>query len=259
MVFKINKNQQALWRDPFQLQIGTGKNALRLGKLSAAQERLIAALYKGIADQQLPLVGKQLGLTAPEVDSLINQVGSLLELEPPQRKSKIRLNDDFVESAFSEIIRASLLHSLDGEAVLIGRAERAIHIDDLSQSGLSIALALAAAGIGKIHTSDNKKVAGSNLGTIGYPTQFLGHPRIDALRSLLAASPNQLQICDSTGMPEKSFAKIDCAILIGHQVIDPKRYQSWLRRGTPHVAIMFDAESVSVSPLIVPGLSLIHI
>ncbi|MFM6971300.1 MAG: hypothetical protein ACKOWH_01770 [Rhodoluna sp.] len=253
MVLKINPNQQALWRDPFQLQIGVGKNALRLGKLSAAQERLIAALYRGIADQQLPLVSKQLGLSTPEVDSLLSQVGGLLELEPPQLNSKIRLNDDFVASAFAEIIRASLLHAVDGEAVLIGRADRTIHIDELSSSGLGIALALAAAGIGKIFTSDDKPVVNSNLGATGYPTQFLGHPRIDALRSLLAASPNQMQTNSSVNLPEKSFSKIDCAILIGQQVIEPRRYEAWLRRGTPHLAITFDAESVSVSPLIVPG------
>lgn len=254
MVLKINPNQQPLWRDPFELQIGVGKNAIRLGKLSPAQERLIATLYKGIADQQLPLVQKQLGLSDSETTDVIDRVGGALLIEPPA-DSKLKLSDDFVAGAFADIIRASLLHSVDGEAVLIGRGERTVFIDDLSRAGLSVALGLAAAGVGHLLSSDEAKVDAVNIGPVGYPSQFAGHPRIDALRSLLAASPNGMKVASSIGFPENKLQKVDCAILIGQQVIDPKRYERWLGREVAHIAVTFDSNFVSVSPMIIPGAS----
>ena len=87
MVFRINPNQQPLWRNPFEMQLGTGADSVVLGKLSAAQERLIAALYRGIADQQLDVVSQQLGLSKQDTDEVIDQVGPLLLAEPKKPSS----------------------------------------------------------------------------------------------------------------------------------------------------------------------------
>lgn len=255
MVMRINPNQQPLWRNPFEMQLGTGKSAISLGKLSNAQERLIAALYKGIADQQLPLVTKDLGLTAPETDAVLTAVGDLMLADAPGKESKIKLGDDFVSGAFAEIIRASLLHSIDGEQILISRAGRSVHIDNLGRAGLTIALGLAAAGIGHLISHDELKVDSSNLGPTGYPTQLLGHPRIDALRSLLAASPNKAMVSTGKKLPSSKLQKLDCAVLISQQVTEPSRYATWMNKNIPHIAVTFDAEQVSVSPIIIPGQS----
>lgn len=253
MVFRINPNQQPLWRNPFEMQLGTGANSVVLNRLSPAQERLIAALYKGVADQQLPLVSKQLGLSKQESNEVLEQVGPLMLLEPPKLKGKPDLSDDFVAGAFAEIIRTSLTLGVDGEAVLIARGERTVHIEDLSKAGLLIAQGLAAAGIGNLVSHDEGQVSKANLGPTGYPSQVMGHPRIDAVRSMLAASPNQCLISSGKKISERQLAKIDCAILIAQQVIEPRRYSTWMNRDVPHLAITFDAESVSISPMVIPG------
>ena len=206
------------------MQLGTGAAAIALGKLSSAQERLIAALYKGIADQQFPVVAKQLGLSKAEAESVVNAVGEVMLNEAPETKTKISLSDDFVTGAFAEIIRASLLHSVDGQQVLLGRAERSIHIDSLGRAGLSIALGLAAAGIGHLVSDDNQKVDAENLGPTGYPTQLKGHPRIDAVRSILAASPNKAMVSTGLKLSKTKQLKLDCAVLISQQATDPSRY-----------------------------------
>lgn len=253
MVFRINPNQQALWRNPHEMQIGIGDNPVVLKKLSPAQERLIAALYKGIADQQLPLISSHLGLTKTETEDVLSQVGPLLLAEAPVKKSKIELSAEFVAGAFSEIIRASLLHAVDGEAVLIGRAGRSVHIEDLSRSGLVIAQGLAGAGLGHLISHDENQVSPADLGPTGYPSQLLGRPRVDALRSMLAASPNKALVSTGKKLLEKQLQKIDCAVLITHQAMEPRRYAHWVSRDVPHIAVSFDTDFASVSPMIIPG------
>lgn len=255
MVMRINPNHQPLWRNPFEMQLGTGAAAISLGKLSSAQERLIAALYKGIADQQFPVVTKQLGLSKADADSVVNAVGEIMLNDAPETRTKISLSDDFVTGAFAEIIRASLLHSVDGEQVLLGRAERSIHLDSLGRAGLSIALGLAAAGIGHLVSDDNEKVDAENLGPTGYPSQLKGHPRIDAVRSLLAASPNKAMVSTGLKLPKSKQLKLDCAVLISQQATDPSRYATWMNKDIPHIVVTFDAESVTVSPMVIPGQS----
>lgn len=45
----------------------------------------------------------------------------------------------------------------------------------------------------------------------------------------------------------------DFAILIGHQVLPPSSYSHWLNSMIPHVAIIFDHDGVTVSPVIETG------
>jgi len=253
MVIKINPNQQALWLDPKRMQLGLGKDRVQLGALSPAQEQLIATLYRGIADQQLPVIAKQLGLAPAETDRILEQVGPLLLREQPV--SDRELSAEFVAGAFAEIIRASLLHSADGQAVLLERGQRSIHVEDLSKPGLALSLGLAAAGVGHLLTHDLDLVGSKDLGPTGYPSQLGARPRIEALRSLLAASPNPTQVSNAHRIADKNIEAIDCAVLIGQQVIAPKRYARWLNRDVPHLAIIFDTDGVSVSPMIVPGKS----
>lgn len=255
MVMRINPNQQALWRTPYEMQLGIGKESVVLKNLSTAQERMIAALYNGIADQQLPLISKQLGLSNSETTDLVASVSGVLLNETQAKPSKIKLSEDFVAGAFAEIIRASLLHAVDGEQVLLSRAERSVHIDHLDRAGLQIALGLAAAGIGHLISHDELRVDKANLGPTGYPSQLIGQPRVDALRSVLAASPNKSLVSTGKKLQDNKLQKIDCAVLISQQVIDPRRYAMWINRDIPHIAVTFDAEKVWVSPVIVPGLS----
>lgn len=252
MVYRINPNREPLWRNPFELQLGAGKNSVVLGKLTASQERLIAALYKGIADQQLPLITKQLGLSEVETHEVLHQVGDVLVAESPVQK-KTTLDSEFIAAAFSEIIRASLTNSISGEAVLLDRSARAIHVETLNRAGLLVALGLASGGIGQIISHDQSAVLKSELGPTGYPTQLLGAQHIDALRSLLAASPNSVIVSSGQKLSEKKLQKLDCAVLIAQQVIEPRRYATWMNRDVPHLVITFDSESVSVSPVIIPG------
>ncbi len=252
MVIRINPHQQAVWRDPHTLQIGLGNNHKVFQRLTPAQEKLIAALYQGIANQHLETFGEQLGLTATESSALVGQLDGLLEKSRPIDPKHRPLAPELVESAFAEIVRASLQTGFNGEQVLIERRQRKISIDALGGSGLALALGLATAGIGKIYSADTSKVTPGDLGPTGFPTQLLGHSKLNALNLLLAASPNQSRV-HALPLKEHQLDQMDCAILAGSQVLEPKRYATWMNRDVPHLAITSSANVVSVSPMIIPG------
>ena len=257
MVIRLNPQEQSVWHDTRTLQIGLGRKRAVIGQITPAQERLIAALYQGIADQHLHDFAAGLGLKQSETQTVLEALGPLLET-PVETNGKAKpplISADYVQSAFAEIIRASLNTGSDGERVLAMRGLRKVFIDDLAGAGLTLALGLAAAGVGKIFTTDNSSVQVENLGPSGYVQQLLGRPKIDAVNSLLAASPNQSEAILIDENVSRNFDAVDCAILIGQQVIQPKRYARWLNRDIPHLAITFSSHRVFISPMILASQS----
>lgn len=250
-MLRINPHQTALWRDLNSLQIGSGQKRVILDSLSPAQERLIAALYRGIADKQLPQLLKDLGVEAEDGNHLVDSLQPLFLQNTKPMKSA--LSEEFVAGAFAEIIRASLLNSADGATVLMERKFRTVHIDDLSAPGLALTLGLASAGVGRVVTHDQSLVQDKDLGPSGYPTQLLGRTKVEAVRALLASSPNQMGVVQGHKLTPRNLEAIDCAAIIAHEAIEPRRYVQWLNRDVPHLALSFEVDHASVSPLIVPG------
>lgn len=250
-MLRINPHQAALWRDLNSLQIGAGDQRVIFNSLTPAQERLIAALYRGIADKQLPLLMDDLGVEPSGGQHLVDSLGPLLLQNTAPLKTP--LSEEFIAGAFAEIIRASLLRSADGATVLMERKFRTVHVDDLSGAGLALTLGLASAGVGRVVSHDQSKVARQDLGPSAYPSQLLGKPKVEAVKSLLASSPNQMNIVPGHKLTERNLEAIDCAVIVAHQAIEPRRYVQWLNRDVPHLALMFEADEASVSPLIVPG------
>ena len=250
-MLRINPHQSALWRDLNSLQIGSGNQRVIFNSLSPAQERLIAALYRGIADKQLPRLMDDLGVESAEGQSLVDALEPLLLRNTAPLKKP--LSEDFVAGAFAEIIRASLLNSADGATILMERKFRTVHVDDLSGAGLALTLGLASAGIGRVVSHDQSKVEPKDLGPSAYPSQLLGKPKIEAVRALLASSPNQMNLVAGHKLTERNLESIDCAVVVGQQALEPRRYVQWLNRDVPHLALSFEVDFASVSPLIVPG------
>ena len=250
-MLRINPNQPALWRDLESLQIGVGSERVILNSLNPAQERLIAALYRGIADKHLPKLLDDLGVVEGRGNEIVAALEPLLLRD--RKPYKESLSEEFVAGAFSDIIRASLLNSADGAAVLMERKFRTVHVDDLSGAGLAIVLGLASAGVGQIVTHDQSTVEQRDLGPNAYPSQLLGKSKVHAVRALLAGSPNQMHVTPGHELTEKKLETIDCAVVVTQQAIEPRRYVQWLNRDVPHLAVTFETEFASVSPLVVPG------
>ena len=250
-MLRINPHQSALWRDLKTLQIGAGADRVIFNSLTPAQERLVAALYRGIADKRLPGLLDELGVPTGEGQELVDALRPVLLKD--SKPARISLSEDYVAGAFAEIIRASLLNSADGAAVLMERRHRTIHVDDLAPAGLALTLGLASAGIGRVVSHDLSVVEAKDLGPSAYPSQLLGRPKIEAIKSLLASSPNQMTMIEGSRLSELNLQGIDVAVVVGQQALEPRRYTQWLNRDIPHLAICFETDFASVSPMIVPG------
>ncbi len=250
------------------MQIGLGPDHVILEDLTPAQEKLIAALYSGIADNQVEAIANQSKLDLPTARDLVEKIRPLMQRPEvaearPVRSNSNRanlqqsepFNDSAAASAFSEIIRASLVHGRDGQAVLLERGRRAVHVDELTKTGLLVTLGLAAAGVGAVITHDSSRVTQRDIGNTGYAQGLLGQSRLGAAEWLLRGAPNRIQLVPGSKLDPKQLDNLDCAVIIAHQAIQPRLYARWMNRQVPHIAVVFDSTGVSVSPMITPGLT----
>lgn len=145
MVLQINPAKVLLWRSANELQIGPGRQALRLSNLSSGQQRLLNLLYRGIADDFFNEVAEAVG--AEDSQSLLEQVKpNLLS----QAGFQTNLSPEFIERSFAEICRAQASFAVDGKAVLQMRQLGCIYVQGNSQTADLICQALTEAGVGRL-------------------------------------------------------------------------------------------------------------
>ncbi len=236
MTVRINPSRILLWRSPTELQLGV-EDPLVLQDVTAEQERLLALLERGMADDSV----------APEDQNLIARLGPALLAQ--SSVTKPQLSGEFVRGAFAELIRASYITNRDGIAVLEQRAKVGIHIDSLGKGGLLLALGLAAAGIGRIYTSDDSKVGEHDLGPLGYPTDYLNQNRVAALVELLRLRPGSTIVQLFEGLtPAKRRHSL--RVITGQNALMPSTYRTLVEQKVPHIAVLFGSDWVSISPRI---------
>lgn len=255
MLYRFNKANPILWRDPNTLQIGLGKSSVQLEDLTPDQHQIISALYSGIVAGQEAGFDKSIGTELGETSNLLERLAAVLErdFEP-----KTELFGPWQQLAFAEIARAGLDYEVNGEMVLAERWLRKLHIDQLDKAGWLLARGLLASGIGTILTHDTGKILHTDLGELGYPREKLQLPRATAaleelVQLSLPVSPfPRIQLLQQ--LP-KQDVKVSFAIIVGHLALDPTRYSRWMNRDVPHLAIIFGLDETEISPVILPGLT----
>ena len=156
MVIRIARSAPLLWRNPSDIQVGSAADALRLEALSEAEQRLLRLLQLGIHEPDFERMAADVGVSESRGQHLLQALGPILE-EPrsrSQKSSDSTLSRDFVDSAIGEIVRANLKTRRDGEAVLLARQQKQVFIEHLDRTGLMLARALSAAGVGKLVSTD---------------------------------------------------------------------------------------------------------
>lgn len=236
MAVRINPSRILLWRSPTDLQLGL-TNPVVVENVSAEQERLLSLLERGVAD-----------------DAVTSQDRELIERISPALLSNTRitkpsLSGEFVRGAFAELIRASFATNQDGIAVLERRAAVSVRIDSLALGGLLITLGLAAAGVGRVLTSDRAFVGEHDLGPLGYPRASLNKSRVQAIGEILNERPGTTKVQDfeSLTVAKRRHA---LTVLTAQNALVPSSYRELVGKKLPHLAVMFGSEWVSVSPKI---------
>ncbi len=239
MVHQINPALARLWIADNARQYGY-KKALTVSELSEPQQRLLDYFELGLTSSQhsnLPRLAKASEQTVSDLESRLQSV---------LWQSTTGISRSDVESRFAEIARV-LLQGLDPEEVKKLRKSKSVFIETLDATGLTIAKALALAGIGKQLSLDQIRVSSQDVSQLGCLAAQLGLPRVRAAQAVIGSG---LQMHSRIS---GSFDAVSLAVLITTDIVNPASYQIWQARDIPHLSIVFDEEGVEVSPLIEPG------
>ncbi len=131
MVLKLDPRFSIVWRDPFSMQFGTDPPRVVLREVSAAEERLIAALGLGISRTGLRMTAISCDIGEREVESLLRRLGPVLVHPRAQRPPHTvaiagvgptveRIADTLVSAGVRAEVGASVPHSPCDFGIAVG-------------------------------------------------------------------------------------------------------------------------------------------
>lgn len=191
-----------LWRTTSEVQFGTGPDAVRIANITAAQERLLGLLSRGIADDYFEDVAS--AVAAENAPELLGKIDSVLLRDAAHLTE---LSAEFIETRFAEICRAQAIHSRDGALILSRRKSQTVFVQSSTAASRLIFESLEQSAIGNV--IDN--------------------------------------------FDETTIAAIDFAILLANNAVAPSDYSRFMACGIAHISVVFDADCVTVSPVIESG------
>lgn len=239
MATQLNPALARLWIADNARQYGYRK-ALAVTGLSEPQQRLLDYFELGLTTAQRKNLPELAKTSHAEIDSLEKRIAPVLWQSPTG------ISQQDVETRFAEIARI-LLQGADPAQIRNLRKTKSVFVEKLDVTGLTIAKALALAGIGRQISMDQTRVSGADISELGYLKAQLGLPRVRAAQAMVG---NDLQLHSRIS---STFDQISLAVLISSDITNPASYQPWLARDVPHLSVVFDEEGVEVSPLVVPG------
>ncbi|MDP4756115.1 MAG: hypothetical protein NWR78_03105 [Aquiluna sp.] len=246
MVRQLNPSLARLWLSNTTRQYGSDAR-LVLDSLTEPELRVLEYLEQGIPDNQLAQLPKMARATEISTQSLLDRLAPLMS----KTSSFLPLLDaDGVQREFSEIIRLYLLEHKDPASALRKRLASKLYVSELNRTGLVLARGFAASGIGSIFTADQNSVSPSDTLELGYPPSELGVQRARAAKRMI--SPTNIELHSRV---TQSYDRSEVAILIASDVIDPRLYAPWMSRDVPHIAIVYSELGVTVSHLVLPGIT----
>jgi hypothetical protein len=208
--------------------------------LTEPQQRLLDYFELGLTAAQRKNLPELAKADTEEIDSLEKRIQSVLWQSPTG------ISQQDVETRFAEIARI-LLQGSDPLQVKNLRKTKSVFIEKLDSTGLTIAKALALAGVGRQISTDQTRVSKADISELGYLLAQLGTPRVRAAQAIVGKDLQLHSRISST------FDAVSLAVLVTSDITHPASYQTWLARDVPHLAIVFDEEGVEVAPLVVPG------
>ncbi len=239
MAKQINPALARLWISEKNRQYGY-RRALLLESLTEEENRVLDFLELGISATQFSNISRLAAADEQQTDKLLDR------LNPFIWSSSKQISEEDISQRFTEITRI-LLQQGDPAEVLHLRKQKIVFLEKLDATGLAIARALTAAGIGKMISFDQKRVSEKDITPLGFHKSDLAIPRARVAQRILG---NHLEFHSRIS---NSLDRVHLAVIICSDIVPPKSYQRWLARDIPHIAVCFDEEGVEISPMIVPG------
>ena len=137
------------------------------------------------------------------------------------------------------------LHAGDGRARIARRAGRTVGVLGLGPTGATVAVTLAAAGVGTVLVDDQRPVRSTDVGPCGFRWGDVGRDREQVVTRLLRDTAPDV-VVDASSEP-------DLLVLVEHGASDTVRAATLMAADLPHLAVVVRDADVVVGPLVVAG------
>ena len=248
MAKQINPSLARLWQKHDERRYGAEKHRL-IKVTSEADHRALDLLESGLTNDQFLNLEQLAKIKREPLQALLEQLGPLVTTTSSFMPS---LTPREVEQRFTEILRIYANGDQDPALVMQQRKLAKVYVSTIGRAGLVAARGLYNLGVGLIATFDGTRVKAKDTSELGYRVSQIGIPRHQALRELLDKPKSAFELHTKLN---DSLSKVDCALLIQSDVINPESYQPWMTRDAAHIAITFIETGARVSQLVVPGIT----
>ncbi|MDC7123088.1 thiamine biosynthesis protein ThiF [Cellulomonas fimi] len=233
---RLRPGLRVLRRGGTEVQVGTDPRwAVRLTDLTPAEAGALVTLDDA-ARPDAPGSRSSAGADLAPVLSLLTE--ARLTRDDPGRRLDGPADAD--AAAWS-----LLLPNDDGTRLVQARSLRTAGVVGLGPTGLGVAVALAAAGVGRVLLDDARPVRSCDVGVGGYRWGDVGSCReVVAARVLRDAAP-RVDV-EGTSHP-------DVVVVVEHGAADPVRATLLVGSGVPHLSVVVREGDTVVGPLVDPG------
>lgn len=239
---RIRNGLRVLWRRPGESQVGVDeRRAVVLTGLSLPEQQWLDHLERERSHDQLLVAARRLGVVQGRVRELLAELsghGLLAHrpVEPTHERNGLAAEDDYWQR-----------WSGGGSPVLPRRTAAVAAVLGLDRVGMTLAAALAAAGVGTVLVADRTPVRRDEVGPGGFSVPDVGHPREERARALLRAEYSHI----ATSAPPGT--RPDLVVMCVQDVADPARLRPLVREDVAHLLVTHEELAVRVGPLVVPG------
>ena len=239
MTIRINPALRKLWRSPYELQLGFPAR-VQITEVDQSTLQILGALEVGLPEKSLAEYFEATGADA-------QTAATLLERLKPVLIKAAAISETEVDARFAELMRMSLLATDDPTALSESRRQQTVFISDLSRIGVTVARGLRASGVGRIISSDNRRISPADRLPLGYT--------VEGSRGLQLSNELTDAFQLHSYLRPKTISGIDFALVLEQEVANPENYRRWLANDVAHLSISFDEDGVAVSPVVIPGLT----
>lgn len=247
---RLRTGLRVLWRARDEVQIGTDPRwAVRLTGLSPAEIDLFRALDDGVGGRALRGTARTLGVSTERWEALRALLDQAQVSMHDDARQLLAAGGTLAATGPDAATWTRLLADGAGARLVAARHDRTVGLLGAGRLGLSMAVTLAAAGVGTVLVEDDLVVQSGDLGVGGYTVRDLQSPRREAAARVLRTVAPEVR---TTG-PEGT--RPDVMVLVEHGVADAHRARVLQSESVVHLSVVVREADVMVGPLVLPGSS----
>ncbi|PVU82282.1 thiamine biosynthesis protein ThiF [Cellulomonas sp. WB94] len=242
---RLRPGLRVLSRSDSEVQIGTDARwAVRLGGLGAGEVRLLRLLDDDPELDALVDRARACGVSAGRATELLDalQTARLTCRTPASSRPRVR-----TAASADAAVGCLLRDDGDGAALVRARAGRTVGVVGLGPLGLTVAVTLAAAGVGTVLLDDDGHVTSVDVGAAGYRLGDVGSSRVHVASRLVRDVAPDVR----TEPVDGTFP--DVVVLVERDAADPAAGLALMTAGMTHLSVVVREADALVGPLVVPG------